>query len=376
MVKSLICLIKKGIKQILSNLIYYFILISNKRRLPDKVDFDFAVICMASLGDFITFCSVAKELYKNNKSIVLICRANTGIDEFAHLTGYFKNVVPISTKFKHRITNINMLKEIKAQNVIVAPAERHILSDIYALSVSSNFCILPDTVQACSSIPLKKLVDNRIEKLIFVDAVYELERYEQYLQNEFNMKSRLSIFQFDKEKSDILNDKKEYITVFPAAGGGRIKEWHIERFAHVLNKICEQKNYIVYICGTKAETEKCEKLFSMLSVRAKNICGQTNLQQLKEILEKSAFTLANDSGSAHFSIACKTPTAVICGCWEYGRFYPNNRMSENSVCIIADKNSRSCIPCGKSKPECDKNTAHCITDIGEEVVLNFIKKIF
>lgn len=362
-IKNLLCKFKICISYVVYRIILYSI---NKKEI-DKFDFDVAVVCMASLGDFITFCSVAKELSANGKSIVLVCRANTGIDEFAELTGYFKNVIAISTKFRHRIFNIKKLESIKAQKVIVAPAERHILSDIYALAISSKCCILPDTLQACSLVSLKKIIDKKIEKLIYVDAIYELRRYEQYLTKEFNLNQSLSIFQFSRNSNHV---KKEYIVVFPAAGGSKSKQWPLDRFAYVLNNICKDNKYDVMICGTKNEYKIGEELLNMLTVRAKNICGKTDLSSLKELLSKSRLVLANDSGSAHFSIACGIPTIVICGCWEYGRFYPNSRMPKNSIAAIAKKDRMNCIPCGLSKPNCVGNGAvPCVLNIKKEYVL-------
>lgn len=362
------------LKKICSFFVYSVLLFLVPKTKSGKADADIAVVCLASLGDFITFCTVARDCCQKNQSMVLICREGTGIKEFAELTGYFQNIYSISIKFRKRFSNLKILSQICVKQVIVAPAERHVLSDIYVLAVSAQNHILPDTLQACSLPILKKIIDRRVETLIPVTAIYELERYEQYLSSTNLLNIPLSIFQFDN-----MERKKEahpYVCVFPGAGGGVAKQWPVERFAFVLNQICKDAECSVRICGTAKEYELGEQLLCLLKVPAQNLCGKTELSSLKEMMKGASLTLANDSGSAHFSIACKTPTVVICGCWEYGRFYPNLRMPDYCHAVIAETESMPCIPCGESKPNCvDNGAAACLLQIEANEVARRVENI-
>lgn len=357
------------LKKICSFFVYSIFLFLIPKTKPRKVDADIAVVCLASLGDFVTFCTVARDCCKKKQSLVLICREGTGIKEFAELTGYFQKIYPISTKIKNRFSNLRLLSQIYVQQVIVAPAERHILSDIYMLAVSARNHILPDTLQACSLPMLKRIVDRKVETLIPVTAIYELERYEQYLCGTNLLNIPLQIFQFD----NIERKKAEhpsYICVFPGAGGGVAKQWPVERFAFVLNEVCKKEEYSVRICGTVKEFDLGERLLHLLNFPAQNLCGKTELSSLKELLQGASLTLANDSGSAHFSIACKTPTVVICGCWEYGRFYPNSRMPQNCRAVLSILEVHSCVSCGLSRPNCVAGcAAPCVKSVQKESVL-------
>lgn len=360
------------LKKICSFFVYSVFLALIPKTKLGKADADIAVVCLASLGDFITFCTVARDCHKKGKSMILVCREGAGIEKFAQLTGYFQKIYPISTKFRARFSNLRLLSQVHVQQVIVAPAERHILSDMYMLAVSAQNHILPDTMQACSLPMLKRIVDRRVETLIPVTAIYELERYEQYLSITNWLNIPLSIFQFDNvERKKV---EHPYICVFPGAGGGAAKQWPIERFAFVLNEVCKNAEYCVRICGTAKEFELGEQLLHLLNVPVQNLCGKTELSSLKELLKGASLTLANDSGSAHFSIACKTPTVIICGCWEYGRFYPNSRMPNNCRVIIASRISMACIPCGKSRPVCTRypEAAPCVMASRKEVVFNAV----
>ena len=338
-----------------------------------EAEADIAVICMASLGDFIVFCAVAKWIHHNHKSIVLVCRENSGIEEFAEMTGYFQKIYPISIRFKNRIPNIIRLNLISVKQVIVAPAERHILSDLYALSISANEYIMPNTLQACALPSLKKIIDHKVDKLIPVTAVYELERYEQYLGDIQALQMPLLPYQFEQNAPESTLNRTPYIVVFPGAGGGTGKQWPVERYATVLKWLQQKKQCEIKICGTMSERELGEQLKILIGPHTENLCGKTNLMSLKDILIKSILVLANDSGSAHFSIACNVPTLVICGCWEYGRFYPNLRMPKNSIAVIIEKSTRECIPCGLSKPHCiSSGTVPCLLDISVQDVLDIL----
>ena len=117
------------------------------------------------------------------------------------------------------------------------------------------------------------------------------------------------------------------------------------------------------------------RLCAMLPGYAKNLCGETSVSELVEYLQGCALVLANDSGSAHLSIACGRPTVIICGGWEYGRFYPNPRLPPNCRAVVAELGLLKCIPCNESCPVCtDRNAAACILLVEQERVLKTAKE--
>lgn len=360
----------RSIKKLFSYCVYRPLLFFLPHRRKRECQADMAIVCMASLGDFITFCAVAKCLRLQGRTMVLVCKKGCGIEEFADMTGYFQKIYPISVKWKHRVANIAYLNQIKVKRVVVAPAQRHILSDLYAISIAAEKYIMPDTLQACSLLSLKKLVDRKVDKLVPVTAVYELERYEQYLEDAQAIRKPLRPYQFEKDPSEEKDRRDPYIIIFPGAGGGQIKQWPVERYATVAKLLQQEQRCRVLICGTSSERALGEKLQQLIGSTAENLCGKTSLISLKDILSKCFLVLANDSGSAHFSIACNAPTIIVCGGWEYGRFYPNQRMPSNCIAITPSPINRCCIPCGESKPICGKKgeATLCILDVEEDFV--------
>ena len=82
--------------------------------------------------------------------------------------------------------------------MLVMPAERHILSDLYALAITANRRILPDTMQGCSLPKLKRRADALADELVTVDARRERERNAQYLRGAGLYDGLLAPFTLDR----------------------------------------------------------------------------------------------------------------------------------------------------------------------------------
>lgn len=335
---------------------------------PQTCEFDVAVVCLAALGDFITFCPVAERLCAQGKSLALICRNGGGVGEFAEQTGFFNTILTLPHQYGERGKNLKRLGRISARTVLVAPAERHILSDLYALAIPAAERLLPDTMQGCSLPELKEKTDYLADKLISVTAVGELERYEQYLSGMGICKNSLLPFVLPWAR-ERRSPEKVCLAVFPGAGGGAAKQWPVQRFAQVSKKLLDEIDCEFIACGTAQERQLGELLCDGLN-GAENLCGKTALPELLERLKTVSLALTNDSGSAHLAIACGVPTVVVCGGWEYGRFYPNSRAPKTVTALAVPPEQLCCIPCGSSHPDCvGGEAAPCVLAVEIEQVL-------
>lgn len=361
---------KKKVKHIVSKIVYGCLLAAlptPKKKEPQ--DEKIAVVCLAALGDFITYCSVARELHRQGKQLTLICRKNIGIEEFASQTNYFDTIIALPHQWRNRIKNIHRLHQVCTNTVMVAPVERHILSDIYALAISANAYFLPDTEEGCSLPFLKRQVDKRVGCLVPITAQNEQERYAQYLRGCGFYSGSVLPFIFDWAVNR-KTPERFFFGIFPGAGGSGAKLWPVERFAWVAEQLWGKAGCKILIFGTASEKPLGNHLCMLLKDKAINLCGQTKLDDLIIHLRDCSIVLANDSGGAHLSIACGVPTVVVCGCWEYGRFYPNPYLSPNCRAVIASPQSRPCIPCSESQPSCVRfGAAPCVLSVTKEDVL-------
>lgn len=365
---------KKRLKQAASMLIYRCLLIGLPSKRPAEDDGRIAVVCLGALGDFIAFCPAARALAQQGKRLILICREKTGIQEFADRTGHFERMIELPHRFRERPKNLFRLKKIQAGTVIAAPAGRHILSDLYVLAITAHRRVLPDTLLGCSLPRLKNLVDRKADVLVPVTARNEWERCREYLNGAGYHLPILTPYELDTVQSP--QDRENIVAVFPGAGGGAVKQWPVERFAWVLERLYEEKECEVFVCGTEREREVGEQLCAELPFPAKNLCGTTTIKSLLELLGRCSLVLANDSGSAHMAIACGTPTVIICGCWEYGRFYPNPTLPHHCRPVVPSLDKLNCAPCGESQPDCAKGEIlPCVLSVDKETVLYAVHRV-
>jgi len=361
--------LKRKLKHLASTLVYRLMMTGLPSSRANGKMTDIAAVCLAALGDFIVFCSVARELHERGKRLVLICRKDTGIEEFAAMTGFFEAVIPLSHQFCKRPANIRRLKRVRVHTVLVAPVERHILSDLYALAITADCRILPDTMQGCSLPVLKRAVDRRADLLVPVTERNEQRRYEQYLRGSGLCNSTIVPFVLQQNISE-KGPGKRCIAVFPGAGGGRAKQWPVERFAYVASVLRREYGCEVLACGAKEERALGDRLCGLLGEGAENLCGRTDIATLAHWLQKCALVLANDSGSAHLAIAFDVPTVIVGGGWEYGRFYPNPRLPANCRAVVPQVDTLRCAPCGKSQPDCvERKAAPCLLTVEQKAVL-------
>ncbi|WP_312635384.1 glycosyltransferase family 9 protein [Oscillibacter sp.] len=364
---------KQQFKQMIGTLIYGSLLTvfpfprkrtAEKSSPPRQV----AVVCLAALGDLITFCPAAQQMRSEGLRLTLICREGGGIAEFAAETGLFEAVIALPHRFRSRIANLRRLGSLSAELVVVAPVQRHILSDLYALAIPAQRRVLPDTTAGCAHLGLKKRVDRQVD-LVPVTAQNELERNAQYSEPLGLVRGPLSPFVFRGEKGAWQKTEPSCVAIFPGAGGSISKCWPVERFAWVARQLAERTRCRVLIFGTAAERSLCGKLAALLPETARDLSGQTTLAELAQRLKGCCLSLTNDSGSAHLSIAHGVPTVIVCGGWEYGRFYPNPTLPPDCRAVLA-KELPSCVPCGQSKPDCSgRACAPCVAAVRQETVL-------
>ncbi len=356
------------LKWVLSYFVYSLLLWISKPKRPRSKPSEksIAVIFLAAIGDFVVFCGAAEKLKAAGHSITLVCEKSGGIADYAAETRLFEKTVQLDTKGLHRATNIKTLHNIECETVFCAPLGRHILPDIYAFAIRANKRIFADTLLDCSHISLKKRADKLADVLIPVRETNELNRYTSFLNSCGLLTDEVEPFLLDKSHIPV----GKTLAIFPGAGGGAEKQWQAERFAYVAEGLAAMGLISsVLILGTAQDARRCEQVNKLLenTCDVENLCGRTQIKDLKGIMKTCTLSLTNDSGSAHISISCGVPTVIVCGMWQYGRFYPNEKLDDIHVAIIADDFKQSC---GCSVPCCKSDTAPCVAAVDKDKVLS------
>ncbi|WP_052185125.1 glycosyltransferase family 9 protein [Methylotenera versatilis] len=118
-----------------------------------------------------------------------------------------------------------------------------------------------------------------------------------------------------------LEATNDYFIIFPAASWhGR--QWPIEYFSYVLDKIHTLYGWKPVLCGSSADFRLCMAVASSSESICLNLSGKTSLLEFAEVIRGARLLIANETSAIHFSAAVSTPSVCILGGGHYGRFMP------------------------------------------------------
>jgi heptosyltransferase-1 len=104
-----------------------------------------------------------------------------------------------------------------------------------------------------------------------------------------------------------------YIVVNPSSGGGGNKGWGAQRFAALLDSVCEDPGIPVVLVGSKGDLEVAGEIGKLARNAPASLVGRTDLKQLAALLRDCRVHLCGDTGSAHIAAALGTPVVSIFG---------------------------------------------------------------
>ncbi|MFH0790742.1 MAG: glycosyltransferase family 9 protein [Candidatus Omnitrophota bacterium] len=128
-----------------------------------------------------------------------------------------------------------------------------------------------------------------------------------------------------KDKNLSLNIPDDIINKFPGVTDLRnsvvihpftsdmIKQWPIERFCRLAQKLIQALNLNVILIGGKEELARLDKdIFNNFKhPNLINLIGQTSLKELTVLLKKSRLLVSADSGPIHLASCVETPVIAI-----------------------------------------------------------------
>ena len=210
----------------------------------------------------------------------------------------------------------------------------------------------------------KKLKFNRIhetqEKLVKKIILKDKNFYTELNKNHYILKNNNSFFK----------NNFDYITIFPGASGF-IKAWPKEKFRELIQKIINQTNYHIIICGLTNEIYLGEYLDYPQQTRIINLVNKTTLDQTLNIISKSKYIITNDSFAAHGADVFKIPASVLFGATSplFGFVPIYNKISTEYLNL-------SCSPCSRhGKGKCRFKNLKCLQDIDTLNIFNQILKL-
>jgi heptosyltransferase-2 len=175
---------------------------------------------------------------------------------------------------------------------------------------------------------------------------------------------------FEEINQNIANicEHPKLMTIAAGAAYGGSKRWASESFRKVANWWIDNGG-IVAVLGSGKEADIAEEVIEELPAdKAFNAAGKTDLSELMHLLDKSAVSVANDSGIMHLSAALGKPGVAIFGPTDWTATGPISDRWK----ILYDK--QMCSPCFKR--ECPSGDSKCMKVITPEMVIEAVKEVF
>ena len=166
----------------------------------------------------------------------------------------------------------------------------------------------------------------------------------------------------------------KYIVICPSSSKFNKKNhrgyraWPIDNWKNLIKKTIAQTKLDIVITGGKNEKEFIDQL-DIRNKRIHNLCGETNLPNLFEVMKNSECVIANDSGSVHVAgVSCKKVISLH-GPTPFAETGPYGNSSNE---IIEANLNMSCSPCYNTNriTSCPENK--CMIDLSPDKVLSYI----
>ena len=162
------------------------------------------------------------------------------------------------------------------------------------------------------------------------------------------------------------------IGLHPGAGRS-IKEWPVSRFIELAQRLVRDKNALLVVTGSAAETGKADALARALPGAVLDLSGKLGLRSLAEVMSAFDAFVSGDTSAMHFACALGLPSVAIFGPSDPGRYFSGSDQGFGSggkqIVVSPDL---WCSPCNlirRPPLECDEvPTPECLSQISVERV--------
>ena len=319
------------------------------------------------LGDIIMTQCLIKKIHKEEPLSKIDLLVSKNFSPIVKRMPEVNNVIESCSKHK-RFPLINIIK--KGLNLQSRYDESIILSRSFKSSLIPFISKIPIRTGELgelrffliNNIVSFKKEERRISALRYSsmfknkDPGIQEQLYPQLNKNESNLQSIIA-----KHKININN---KIISIAPGAAFGISKMWPVKKFIKLADKIETMDNTQFLILGSSKEKMIGEQI-SKNRKNFINLCGQTSLDDLVDILHLSTYCISNDSGIMHVAAATKTKVIALFGSTS-PLFTPP--LSTNSQVIYKDI---KCSPCFQKT--CKYNHYDCMNNIHEDEVITYLK---
>jgi lipopolysaccharide heptosyltransferase II len=157
------------------------------------------------------------------------------------------------------------------------------------------------------------------------------------------------------------------------SGGRESKQWHLDRFADVAQRLAAEYGATIVLTGSDADRGMVNEVAGALhDVRVVDVAGRLDLVQLAAVLSELDVLITGDTGPMHLGAAVGTPLVALFGPSDPRRYGP---VGSNHRVIRVDL---PCSPCGQVRlpPErCRGHVPDCMDGIRAVVVMAAVREL-
>lgn len=322
------------------------------KRLGKSEIHNILVITLSNLGDVILTFPVIDILKRDfpeaRLSIVAGPKAETLFKENPYIYRTY-----IFDKAKSGLQKFSWLMELRGQK--------------FDLVVDLRNTAIPFLIQAKYSTPLQifkpKTMHMKTKHLNRLKSVFNFETESQIRYALF--RNEKDIQYIDRVVRNKIGVGKKIFVAAPGAAN-HIKRWTPEGFGRVCDQLAEFSNTKIVFVGDANDKGIVDDISLLMHSDFLNLCGETTITQLAELLRRSTLALTNDSAVMHLASYLDIPVVAIFGPTDPRKYGP---WSSASTAVRKDI---FCSPC--EKPGCAYQH-ECMKHLQPEEVFSAVQRL-
>ena len=332
-----------------------------------------------AIGDFVIWLDTAKEfryLYPSEKyKIVLV--GNALWYGLAKTLPYWDEVIPVDIKqfktiFSYRWNLLKQVRNLGAQIAIQPTFSREFYhGDTLVRASGAPTRISSEGDMSNRNWLKKKLADGWHTKLIpaSTQMMTELERNAEFFQRLSKKPHFISYPKFNLPTlaPSVNWENQEYYVLFPGVSEA-LRQWPIEYFAEIANRIYDQTGLTGILDGAPNEKPLAESIQNIS--RASLEWAGTMLDELPELLKYAKFVVSGETSAVIIAAAVETPVICVLGGAYFGRFLPYPELTGQEIVLETVSYPMSCYGCNAEcvYPLKTNESAPCLSNIRVDAV--------
>ena len=332
-----------------------------------------------AIGDFVIWLDTAKEfryLYPSEKyKIVLV--GNALWCGLAKALPYWDEVIPVDIKqfktiFSYRWNLLKQVRNLGAQIAIQPTFSREFYhGDTLVRASGAPTRISSEGDMSNRNWLKKKLADGWHTELIPASTkmMTELERNAEFFQRLSKKPHFISypMFNLPGLVSSVNWENQEYYVLFPGVSEA-LRQWPVECFAEIANRIYDQTGLTGILDGTPNEKPLAESIQNIS--RASLEWAGTMLDELPELLKYAKFVVSGETSAVIIAAAVETPVICVLGGAYFGRFLPYPELTGQEIVLETVSYPMSCYGCNAKcvYPLKTNEPAPCLSNISVDAV--------